>query len=259
MERHAQDVANGKYDSYGVGTEHEETKENAKLERENGKVKESDGVMDRENDARTEISDGGDVKMTESDGKVKESYSEDVKVMQAPESDSAEHESAKVDKESVEPCESEREPAKESNESERTPPGESDGVESDPTDDDKIPEKNPKKDEPETDENTNKKTDQNQTKHQNYDEIKRNLTGILDLNERVMRCPSLMPNWIMKGVTWEDVRQVYRRAAWIHCCGKANVLMQWAEFEEVQGGCGCGRGRGCGCGCGCGCLCVVDR
>ena len=29
---------------------------------------------------------------------------------------------------------------------------------------------------------------------------------------------------------------MYRRAAWIHCPGKAQVLLMWAAFEEAEGG-----------------------
>lgn len=57
----------------------------------------------------------------------------------------------------------------------------------------------------------------------------------LNLDEHVLKCPVLTPEWIMSGVSWEDVRQIYRRGAWIHCPSKPVLLMQWAEFEESQG------------------------
>ena len=67
------------------------------------------------------------------------------------------------------------------------------------------------------------------------EQIKSELCASMSLEERVLRCPMLTPEWIMTGVSWEDVRQIYRRGAWIHCPNKPNLLMQWAEFEEIQG------------------------
>ncbi|KAK8379384.1 hypothetical protein O3P69_019348 [Scylla paramamosain] len=71
--------------------------------------------------------------------------------------------------------------------------------------------------------------------HETFQEIRGRLINNLSLNKRVIKCPSLTQQWILNEVTWEDVRQVYKRAAWIHCSGKAAILIQWAEFEEVQG------------------------
>ena len=52
---------------------------------------------------------------------------------------------------------------------------------------------------------------------------------------RVLTCPPLTYAWVLHGISWEDVRHVYRRATWIHCPSKPKLLMQWAEFEESQG------------------------
>lgn len=52
---------------------------------------------------------------------------------------------------------------------------------------------------------------------------------------RVLTSPPLNSSSILRELTWEDVRQIYRRAAWIHCPSKPLILMQWAEFEEAQG------------------------
>lgn len=57
----------------------------------------------------------------------------------------------------------------------------------------------------------------------------------LGLNERVLKCPPLTPQWLENGVSWEDVRHIYRRGVWIHCPNKPTLLMKWAEFEETQG------------------------
>lgn len=70
---------------------------------------------------------------------------------------------------------------------------------------------------------------------QNFQSLKHHLTHLTSLNERVYRCPPLTLTWALKGVTWEDVRQVYRRACWVHCPGRVTLIMQWAEFEEAQG------------------------
>ncbi|KAK7071105.1 PRP39 pre-mRNA processing factor 39 [Halocaridina rubra] len=67
------------------------------------------------------------------------------------------------------------------------------------------------------------------------EQIKCRLCANLSLDERVLKCALLTPMWIMTGVSWEDVRQIYRRGAWIHCPSKPSLLMQWAEFEEMQG------------------------
>ncbi|XP_064104976.1 LOW QUALITY PROTEIN: pre-mRNA-processing factor 39-like [Macrobrachium nipponense] len=67
------------------------------------------------------------------------------------------------------------------------------------------------------------------------EQIKSELCANLSLEERVLKCAPLTPDWIMTGVSWEDVRQIYRRGAWIHCPNKPSLLMQWAEFEEIQG------------------------
>ena len=57
----------------------------------------------------------------------------------------------------------------------------------------------------------------------------------VSLSSKVISSPTLTPASILQSMTWEDVRQIYRRAAWIHCPGKPKLLMQWAEFEESQG------------------------
>lgn len=67
------------------------------------------------------------------------------------------------------------------------------------------------------------------------EQVKSELCKDLSLNEHVLRCPALTPEWIKSGVSWEDVRHIYRRGAWIHCPSKPVLLMQWAEFEESQG------------------------
>ncbi|XP_068223552.1 uncharacterized protein [Palaemon carinicauda] len=67
------------------------------------------------------------------------------------------------------------------------------------------------------------------------EQIKSELCANMSLEERVLKCALLTPDWIMTGVSWEDVRQIYRRGAWIHCPNKPSLLMQWAEFEEIQG------------------------
>lgn len=61
------------------------------------------------------------------------------------------------------------------------------------------------------------------------------LSEEIGVGGRVLTPPSLTPNDILHTLTWEDVRQIYRRAAWIHCPSKPLILMQWAEFEEAQG------------------------
>ncbi|XP_071545465.1 uncharacterized protein [Panulirus ornatus] len=70
---------------------------------------------------------------------------------------------------------------------------------------------------------------------QTLEELKSELFGNLSLNGRVLKCPPLTPQWIMSGVSWEDVRHIFRRGSWIHCPSKPGLLMQWAEFEETQG------------------------
>lgn len=67
------------------------------------------------------------------------------------------------------------------------------------------------------------------------EQLKSELYGNLSLNGRVLKCPPLTPQWIMSGVSWEDVRHIFRRGSWIHCPSKPGLLMQWAEFEETQG------------------------
>ncbi|XP_018018000.1 uncharacterized protein LOC108674549 isoform X2 [Hyalella azteca] len=51
---------------------------------------------------------------------------------------------------------------------------------------------------------------------------------------RVLRCPTLTRQWVYEQADWEDVRQIYRRASWIHCPNKPLIAMQWAQFEELQ-------------------------
>nr|XP_045598774.1 uncharacterized protein LOC123758422 [Procambarus clarkii] len=67
------------------------------------------------------------------------------------------------------------------------------------------------------------------------EQLKSELCADLNISGRVLKCPPLTPQWIKSGVSWEDVRHIYRRGAWIHCPSKAGLLMQWAEFEETQG------------------------
>ncbi|KAK8748024.1 hypothetical protein OTU49_016278 [Cherax quadricarinatus] len=67
------------------------------------------------------------------------------------------------------------------------------------------------------------------------EQLKSELCSDLNISERVLKCPPLTPQWIKSGVSWEDVRRIYRRGAWIHCPSKPGILMQWAEFEETQG------------------------
>lgn len=61
------------------------------------------------------------------------------------------------------------------------------------------------------------------------------LSDGISVGGKVITPPTLTPSNILRGLTWEDVRQVYRRGAWIHCPSKPHILMQWAEFEEGQG------------------------
>ncbi|KAG7153645.1 Pre-mRNA-processing factor 39-like 1, partial [Homarus americanus] len=67
------------------------------------------------------------------------------------------------------------------------------------------------------------------------EQLKSELCCDLSITGRVLKCPPLTPQWIKSGVSWEDVRHIYRRGAWIHCPSKPCLLMQWAEFEETQG------------------------
>ena len=51
----------------------------------------------------------------------------------------------------------------------------------------------------------------------------------------VLKSPPLTKYWFENQLTWEDVRQIYRRAVWVHCPNKPMLLVQWAEFEIDQG------------------------
>lgn len=68
-----------------------------------------------------------------------------------------------------------------------------------------------------------------------YEDVLGYVCSGVSLVGRVLRCSSLTKKWVYEVVDWEDVRQVYRRAAWIHCPNKPTVAMQWAYFEEMQG------------------------
>lgn len=68
-----------------------------------------------------------------------------------------------------------------------------------------------------------------------YQDVRSYVSTGVGLVGRVLACPPLTQEWTTSGVEWEDVRQVYRRAAWIHCPNKPLITMQWALFEESQG------------------------
>ena len=68
-----------------------------------------------------------------------------------------------------------------------------------------------------------------------YDDVRAYVGTGVGLVGRVLACPPLTKKWVMQLADWEDVRQVYRRGAWIHCPNKPLVSMQWAHFEESQG------------------------
>ena len=68
-----------------------------------------------------------------------------------------------------------------------------------------------------------------------YEDVKGYASHGVGLVGRVIPCPRLTRQWVYQDVDWEDVRQIYRRAAWIHCANKPAIAMQWAEFEEMQG------------------------
>uniref|UniRef100_A0A6A7FSF9 Pre-mRNA-processing factor 39 n=1 Tax=Hirondellea gigas TaxID=1518452 RepID=A0A6A7FSF9_9CRUS len=67
-----------------------------------------------------------------------------------------------------------------------------------------------------------------------FDDVRNYVSTGVGLVGKVLQCPPLTRRWVDELADWEDVRQIYRRAAWIHCPNKPLISIQWAHFEESQ-------------------------